>query len=101
MPGRNGGNLRRGGGNPKRTGGHAPSVLREKMRGALATRVKIAQEIADDTEGTSADRLRALDFLAKYGLGTTITGTDTEGNDAPIAFTFVMTTPGIDGDSGR
>jgi hypothetical protein len=30
-----------------------------------------------------AERLKALDMLAKYGLGTTSTTTDTEGNDVP------------------
>lgn len=66
-------------------GGRTPSALREKMRGALATRIKIAQDIADDEDATSADRLRALDFLGKYGLGTTITETDTEGRDVQIS----------------
>ena len=40
------------------------------MRGSLATRVKIAEKIADSDESSDADRLRALDFLARYGLGT-------------------------------
>ena len=45
---------------------------------------RIAQEIADDEKASHADRLRALDFLAKYGLGTTVTETDTDGNDVAI-----------------
>jgi hypothetical protein len=30
-----------------------------------------------------ADRIRAIELLAKYGLGTTITPTDTQGEDLP------------------
>jgi hypothetical protein len=80
--------------------GRPPSALRAQMRGALAERMAVALDIADgkpvqrlklptgeETEAhisaSPADRLRALEFLAKYGLGSTITATDTEGNDAP------------------
>lgn len=54
------------------------------MRGALAKRVGIAEAIADDTDASAADRMRALDFLAKYGLGTTVTETDTQGRDVTV-----------------
>lgn len=66
-------------------GGRTPSALRDAMRQALKPRIKIAQEIADDVKASSADRLRALDLLGKYGLGTTITETDTEGRDVQIS----------------
>lgn len=61
--------------------GRLPSRLRQAMRQALAERLHIAEAIADDETGSASDRLRALDFMAKYGLGTTITETDTEGKD--------------------
>ena len=98
MPGRNGGTLKRGGAIPgaKPGAGRPPSELREKMRGSLAQRIQIAEQIADNKKSSDADRLRALDFLAKYGLGTTITETDTEGNDAPKPFTFRIDKPGDD-----
>jgi hypothetical protein len=54
------------------------------MRQALKPRLKIAQQIADDPKASPSDRLTAIDLLAKYGLGTTITETDTNGNDVAI-----------------
>jgi hypothetical protein len=78
MPGRNGGLLKTG--NTKNVG-RTPSALRKRMRGSLAKRLHVANEIIDDPKASSNDRLRALDFLAKYGIGTTITETNTEGRD--------------------
>jgi hypothetical protein len=40
------------------------------MLGSLATRLRIAEEVADNTATAPADRIRALEFLARYGLGT-------------------------------
>lgn len=91
---------RRGAGKKGRSG-RPPSVIREKLRGSFAKRIKILEQIADGTaivnvklpDGSEsktlvsapiADRIKALDMLAKYGLGTTITETDTEGNDILI-----------------
>ena len=45
--------------------------------------MKILESIADDEEAPPSERMKAIDILAKYGLGTTNTETDTEGNDAP------------------
>lgn len=53
------------------------------MRESLDARIKIAEEIADDDDAAPGERLKALDLLARYGLGTTITETDTEGRDKP------------------
>ena len=39
------------------------------MRGSLEERLHIAEEIADKSAAKDTDRLRALDFLGKYGLG--------------------------------
>ena len=50
--------------------GAPPSELRAKMRGSLADRIAIAEGIADSEAASDADRLRAVDLLAKYGLGT-------------------------------
>ena len=49
---------------------------------ALARRLAA---IADDKKASKAERLKAMDLMARYGLGTTSTATDTEGNDVPRA----------------
>jgi len=46
-------------------------VLRERLRGSFQERVKVLEEIADDAQADPQDRIRALDVLAKYGLGVT------------------------------
>jgi hypothetical protein len=73
------------GGTPGNRGGtgRPPSIIRERLRGSFEQRVKILESIADDDEAPPSDRMKAIDILAKYGLGTTSTETDTEGNDAP------------------
>lgn len=58
------------GGGPQPGSGRPPSELRERLKGSLAERVKIIEEIADEITHSAADRLRAIDLLAKYGLGT-------------------------------
>lgn len=68
VPQPHGGAIRRGG-TPGNRGGGVPSVLRARLRGSLKKRVRIAEQIADDPESLPVDRLRALDFLARYGLG--------------------------------
>lgn len=95
VPQHGGGRLRRG--NPGNSGGgRPPSVLRAQLAGSFAQRIKVAEAIADGkpqlflvaTEvkdrktgkmkwtqqrlkqsPSNADRLRALDMLAKYGIG--------------------------------
>lgn len=62
--------------------GRPPSEIRARLRGSLDARIRIAEEIADDDTASHADRLRALDFLAKYGMGTTVTETDATGATA-------------------
>jgi hypothetical protein len=81
---KHGGGRIRAGSKPGNTAGpgRPPSVLRERMRGALEARIAIAEQIADDKRASHTDRLRALDFLAKYGMGTTVTETDGDGNQA-------------------
>lgn len=56
--------------------GHAPgtgrpaSLIRKKLRGSFAQRIKTLEEIADTAENNN-DRLKAIDLMGKYGLGTT------------------------------
>jgi hypothetical protein len=80
QPGRNGGKLLVGG--VHANAGRPPSELRAQMRGSLAQRIVIAEKIADNPKSSDSDRLRALDFLAKYGMGTTVTETDPNGEHA-------------------
>ena len=62
-----------GGGLPGHVGGggRPSSVLRERLRGSFQDRVKVLEAIADDPEADPQDRIRAIDVLAKYGLGVT------------------------------
>ena len=59
------------GGQPGNRGGlgKPPSALRERLRGSLDERVVVLEQIADDESATHRDRIRAVDILAKYGLG--------------------------------
>ena len=59
------------GGMPGNAGGpgRPPSELRERLRGSFADRLAILEEIADDADTSPSDRIRAIDLLAKYGLG--------------------------------
>jgi hypothetical protein len=54
-------------------GGRPPSLLRARLRGSLDERVAVVEEIADDPEASAADRIRAVDLLARYGLGADAT----------------------------
>jgi hypothetical protein len=67
------------GGKPGRSG-RPPSAVREAMREAFADRIHLLEGFADDASLSVSDRLRALEQLARYGLGATVTQTDTEGN---------------------
>ena len=50
--------------------GRPSSAIRERLRGSFEERIEVLEEIADDPRQTPADRTRAIDLLAKYGLGT-------------------------------
>ena len=63
--------------------GRPPSAIRASMREALDERLKLLASFADDPNLAPLERMRALDMLAKYGIGTTQTATDTEGDNAP------------------
>ena len=64
-----GGALYRGGVIGHRGGpGRTPSALRAAFRVSLATRLHIAERIADDDKASNGDRLRALEFMGRVGL---------------------------------
>lgn len=86
VPQHGGGKLLAGGQFGNSGGGRPPSALREALRRSFEDRVVILENIADGNEtrtmlvgggkaieiGPShGDRIRALDTMAKYGLGTT------------------------------
>ena len=50
--------------------GKPPSALRERLRGSLEERIEVLEEIADDPNSADRDRIKAVDILGKYGLGT-------------------------------
>lgn len=49
--------------------GRPPSEIRKRLRGSFDERVKVLEEIADSSDD-DGDRIKAIDLLAKYGLGT-------------------------------
>lgn len=65
-PAHGGGKLRVG--NPEATG-RPPSAIRAAMRESLDKRIAIAEAIADDNDAHPNERLKALELLARYGLG--------------------------------
>ena len=71
VPQKHGGALLAGGQPGNRGGlGRPPSALRERLRGSLEERVAVLEEIADDPDALDRDRIKAVDVLGKYGLGT-------------------------------
>jgi hypothetical protein len=75
IPQPHGGALVPGGGRGPKPGapnaGRPPSAIRALMRESFAVRIPLAEAIADNPRISPADRLRALDLLGRYGLGTT------------------------------
>lgn len=51
--------------------GRPPSAVRAILRESFVNRVPLAEAIADDPSFPPSERLRALDLLGRYGLGTT------------------------------
>lgn len=60
------------GGHPSPTPGpgRPSSELRARLRGSLAERIAVIEEIADDPAARPSDRLRAAELLLRFGLGT-------------------------------
>jgi hypothetical protein len=52
--------------------GRPPDAIRRALRASFEKRLPILEEIADgkDPEAKPSDRIKAVDTLAKYGLGT-------------------------------
>lgn len=121
IPGRNGGRLRNGGTNKGGTG-RTPNIIRKGFRTKLPTelrklqahvrdieaQVRALEPMRDRAEGDARHtrrihdlerlmraRMQLVEFLARYGLGTTITETNTEGEDIK-PFTFVIDSPNGD-----
>ena len=53
-------------------GGRPPSAPRDRLRGTVEERVEILEEILDDPETSSADKMRCIDMLLKYSIGTKV-----------------------------
>lgn len=78
MPGLHGGWLKRGGTNPG--GGRPRSKVRNMLVEEFAAQIP---QLKRDLEDGKLTRLEFANLCAKYGLGTTVTETDAEGNDVP------------------
>src|SRR5687768_5504396 len=50
--------------------GRPSSEVRARCRGSFADRIHILESIADDVSIAPSDRIKALELLARYGLGT-------------------------------
>ena len=72
MPSHGNGKLRHGSRRGTNRGGtgRPPSAIRERLRGSFDERIETLEDIADSNAESTADRIRAVDLLAKYGLGT-------------------------------
>jgi hypothetical protein len=68
------------GGMPGNKGGtgRPPSLIRAALRESFDARIQILEEIADGKLYEVKDRIKAMETLAKYGLGTKseVTGAD-------------------------
>jgi hypothetical protein len=50
--------------------GRPPSELRARLRGSFEKRIQVLEAFADgDVDCSPSDRLRAIELLARYGLG--------------------------------
>ena len=79
IPQAHGGSLRSGGVPGQKGGsGAPPSELRKRLQGSLADRITILEEIADDPDVRPRDRIRAVDTLARFGLGVAVGELTTE-----------------------
>ena len=64
--------------------GRPPSVIRERCRGSFEDRIVVLEEIADNPKASASDRIRALDLLGKYGLGTQQQHSGPDGGVIPL-----------------
>lgn len=85
------GRLRVGGTN--KGGGRTPDKIRETLRLAFDQRIKVLQSFADDKNLDPQVRMKAIDQLAKYGLGTTFTQTGDDGKAVPTGIIVEYVNP--------
>lgn len=69
-PGLNGGSLLAGGKIGNKGGRGIQSKVRKACTLAFARRIVVLAQIADDPTTDATDRIRALDTLGRYGIGT-------------------------------
>lgn len=70
-------------GGKKGRSGRTPEAIRASLRLDFVARVKVWHEIADDPTQDANVRIKAVELLAKYGLGTTFTETGDDGKAVP------------------
>jgi hypothetical protein len=69
--------------------GRPPSEVRERCKGSFWERIAVLESIADNPKATSADRIRAMDTLGKYGgLQRVDVTTDDEAIDQSVTVDF-------------
>lgn len=73
--------------------GRPPDEVRKACRLAFESRIPILMRIADNAKEDASLRIKAIETLAKYGLGTTFTPTDTQGNDLAVSVTHRVIRP--------
>jgi len=72
---------------PKRgapNAGRPPDEIRAALRLQFDKRVKVLTSIADNKAEESSVRIKAVEMLARYGLGTTWTPTNTAGENLQL-----------------
>lgn len=70
IPQPHGGAIYRGGVRGNSGGpGRPPSELRARLRGSFEDRFAVLEAIADDAAADPSDRIRAIEVMAKYGIG--------------------------------
>jgi hypothetical protein len=67
--------------------GRPPSEVRERCKGSFWERIAVLESIADNPKATSADRIRAMDTLGKYG---GLQRVDVTSDDEPIEPTVIV-----------
>jgi hypothetical protein len=78
-------------GNAGNVGGNGatPAALRQSLREAARPRVEVLTAIADNVAAENADRIRAVDTMLKYGVGTNV-ALDVTSSDGSLAQTIVV-----------
>jgi hypothetical protein len=72
----------RTGGKSRPAGGRPPDKVRAALRKAFDDRIPLLMALAESED--DAVKLKAMDMLAKYGLGTPTAAVDSEGNQTDI-----------------